>query len=71
MTESELREEYNKQRFKNLMKKSGKNKLQKAAERSIMSKREKQKQAYEEMKQTTRDAIRPKLILNPMLFKHD
>lgn len=71
MTEPELREEYNKQRFKNLIKKSGKNKLHEAAERSIMRKREKQKQAYEEMKQTTHDHIRPKMVLNPMLFKHD
>ena len=69
MSEPELRDMFNKQRFKNLIK-SGKNKLHEAAERAIMKKREKQKQAYEEMKQTTRDEIRPKLVLNPMLFKH-
>ena len=69
MTEPELREEFNKYRFKNLIKGS-KNKLHEAAERAIMKKREKQLKAYEEMKQTTHDATRPKMVLNPMLFNH-
>lgn len=70
MTEPELREEFNKYRFKNLIK-GNKNKLHEFAERAIMKKREKQLEAYKEMKQTTHDAIRPKMVLNPMLFKHD
>ena len=69
LTEPELREEFNKYRFKNLIKGS-KNKLHEAAERAIMKKREKQLKAYEEMKQTTHDEIRPKMVLNPMLFNH-
>lgn len=69
MTEPELREEFNKYRFKNLIK-GNKNKLHEAAERAIMKKREKQLKAYEEMKQTTHDEIRPKMVLNPMLFNH-
>ena len=69
MTEPELREEFNKYRFKNLIKGS-KNKLHEAAERAIMKKREKQLEAYKEMKQTTHDEIRPKMVLNPMLFNH-
>lgn len=70
MTEPELREEFNKYRFKNLVKGS-KNKLHEFAERAIMKKREKQLEAYKEMKQTTHDAIRPKMVLNPMLFNHN
>ena len=69
MTEPELRDEFNKYRFKNLIKGS-KNKLHEFAERAIMKKREKQLEAYKEMKQTTHDAIRPKMVLNPMLFNH-
>lgn len=70
MTEPELRDEFNKYRFKNLIKGS-KNKLHEAAERAIMKKREKQLEAYKEMKQTTHDATRPKMVLNPMLFNHN
>lgn len=69
MTEPELRDEFNKYRFKNLIKGS-KNKLHEFAERAIMKKREKQLEAYKEMKQTTHDATRPKMVLNPMLFNH-
>ena len=70
MTEPELREEFKKYRFKNLIK-GNKNKLHEFAERAIMKKREKQLEAYKEMKQTTHDAIRPKMVLNPMLFSHN